>query len=198
MALDRGRPMPYYLDRGHNVNSQQYEARHIEKILGISKNKLFFWVKTYELIKPDIGQGIGTGNRNRFSRKNILEFAIIKELVSWGIDLHTIKKIKNTIDTTKVISWEKDGFIYSNRPEGPGDYKEKKVNYYDWAFDGSYDVGMNIFREEDNKRGNVWTIQWEWTDRPVSEEKARNIFGYPTLLHMNVSLIARKLKERLG
>jgi hypothetical protein len=182
----------------YNVNSQQYEARHIEKILGISKNKLFFWMKTYELIKPDIEQGIGTGNRNRFSKKNILEFAIIKELVSWGIDLHTIKKIKNTIDRTKIISWEKGGIIYNNKPEGPGDYTEKAVGYYDWAFSGSFDVGMNIFRKENDKGESVWTVQWEWTDRPVSEEKVRSLFGQPTLLYMNVSLIARKLQDRLA
>ena len=190
--------MPYYINRGYNVNSQQYEARHIEKILGISKNKLFFWMKTYELIKPDIEQGIGTGNRNRFSKKNILEFAIIKELVSWGIDLHTIKKIKNTIDRTKIISWEKDGIIYNNKPEGPGDYTKKAVGYYDWAFSGSFDVGMNIFRKENDKGGSVWTVQWEWTDRPVSEEKVRSLFVQPTLLYMNVSLIARKLQDRLA
>jgi DNA-binding transcriptional MerR regulator len=178
------------------MSYQQYEARHVKEILGISKNKLFFWVKTYGLIKPEVEQGVGTGSRNRFSKKNLLELMVIKELTSFGIDLQTIRGIKNLIDEAKVVHWEKGGEIFVNEPESPNDYEKKTVNYYEWAFSGSFDVGMNIFHDNEGK-GFCFQL-WEWTNHPISEEKVKNLFSNPVLVYLNVSLLARELQEKIA
>ena len=176
------------------ISNEQYEARHINDILGISRNQLFFWVKTHRLVTPDFEQGIGTGNRNRFSRKNLLEMMIIKELSSFGIDLRNIELIKNSIDSSKVCHWEKDGVIYNDCPDDPSDYKKVSMDYYDWCFNGIFDVGMNISLDEE---GGYRVEHWEWTNNPASEEKLRRLFGHMALVFINASLMARKLMEKL-
>jgi DNA-binding transcriptional MerR regulator len=180
-----------------SIGYAQYEARHVERILGVSKHKILFWKKSYSLVNPDVEQGVGTGNRNIYSKTNLLELAIIKELVSFGIDLNTIKCIKNLIDHEKIVSWEKDGKTYNKEPEGPGEAKKKLLNYYDWAFRGSFDVGINLFL--DDKRGGKGFMiqQWEWIDRPATEEDQKNLFGHKSLVYLNVSLIAREIQEKL-
>lgn len=73
------------------------ESRHIQDILDISKDQLLHWVKTMRLVKP-IVTGKGRGGRSKFSFKNLLEIAIVKEMLNFGLDLNSIVKIKKEID----------------------------------------------------------------------------------------------------
>jgi hypothetical protein len=72
---------------------QPYGAKDIEKLLGINRNKLFFWVHTKRLIKPEIEEVRGTGKGNKFSFKNLLDLSIIKILDGYGFGLNAIQVI---------------------------------------------------------------------------------------------------------
>ena len=85
-----------------SLSSRHFEAKDIQKLLGIDKNKLFYWIKTHRLLKPEIEEASGTGTRAKFSIKNLLELATIKELISLGFDLNSIKKVKAKMDKYKI------------------------------------------------------------------------------------------------
>ena len=83
------------------LNYGPFQAKDIHKLLGIDKNKLFYWIKTHRLLKPEIELASGTGSRSKFSLKNLLELATVKELLSLGFDLSSIKKIMRRTRTHK-------------------------------------------------------------------------------------------------
>ena len=53
-------------------------------------------------MRPEKGEARGTGTRSRFSIFNLLELAIVKEMVNFGLDLDNIKRIKTQMDGFKV------------------------------------------------------------------------------------------------
>ena len=79
-------------------SDQQFEARHVQKLLGIDRNRLFYWSRTHGLFKPEVQEADGTGNRARFSTKNLVELALIKEMLRYSFDLRTVKLIKTELE----------------------------------------------------------------------------------------------------
>ena len=92
---------PLYIAPSPDLDLKQYQAKDIMRILNIDKNKLFYWIKTHNLLTPDIEEANGTGSRAIFSLGNLLELVIIKELKGLGFDLRTIKRIKDQLIESK-------------------------------------------------------------------------------------------------
>lgn len=75
---------------------QLFESRHVKELLGIDKDKLHHWVQNKRLLKPAV-EGKGRGGRNKFSFENLLELALIQELLPFGIELNGIAGIMKGI-----------------------------------------------------------------------------------------------------
>ncbi len=82
----------------NGLNLKHFKARDIKKILDVDKNKLFYWIRTYRLLKPEIAEASGIGTRSIFSLKNLLELATIKELLKFRLNLDLVKMIKDQMD----------------------------------------------------------------------------------------------------
>jgi DNA-binding transcriptional MerR regulator len=76
------------------MNTLQYDPKDVEKILGVNRHKLFYWMKTHRLLSPDIKGSGGMGSKRIFSFKNLLEITVIKELVDFGLDLSSIESMQ--------------------------------------------------------------------------------------------------------
>lgn len=85
------------------MSNQQYEARDVQRILGINRNKLFYWTHSHRLLVPEVAEAAGTGRRARFSMKNLVELAFIQSVVDFGVDLRSIKTIKEVLDKGEVF-----------------------------------------------------------------------------------------------
>ena len=85
--------------KNDELRNKSFQAKDIKKLLGIDKNKLFYWSKTHQLLTPDIEEASGTGTRSKFSLKNLLELASIKHMVRSGLDLRAIEELKKGLDT---------------------------------------------------------------------------------------------------
>jgi len=83
------------------LKSQHFEARHIKRLFGIDRNKLFYWSKTHGLLKPEVEEPEGTGNRAKFSTKNLVEISLVQEMLKYGFDLRTVKLIKSELDVPR-------------------------------------------------------------------------------------------------
>jgi len=84
------------------LNNKQFTAKDIKNILGIDRNKLFYWIKTYRMLKPEIEEALGTGKTSKYSLKNLFELSIINELLKSGFDMKTTKKIKKSLDNHEI------------------------------------------------------------------------------------------------
>ncbi len=84
-----------------SLSLRLFEAKDIHRFLGIDKNKLFYWMKTYRLVTP-VKEAEGTGTRSQFSFKNLLELAVVKELADLGYNLRTIQRLKKYLDTKRL------------------------------------------------------------------------------------------------
>ena len=74
------------------MNKTFYEAKDIREILGIDKNKLFYWTRTLGLLEPDIEKASGTGTSNKYSLANLIDLAVIKNMVHFGLSLNAIRR----------------------------------------------------------------------------------------------------------
>jgi hypothetical protein len=123
----------------NSLSSKHFQAKDVVEILGkdIDKNKLFYWIRTYQLLKPEIEEASGTGTRTKFSLKNLLELSLIRELINFGFDLATVRVVKHGIDNYKSDLLKKKN-IYDSILEDENKeefvlflYKTKKKIYLD-------------------------------------------------------------------
>jgi len=84
-----------------SLSSKQFSAGDIFRLLGVDKNRLFYWVQSHRLLTPGIQKGRGTGNRSIFSLGNLIEIALIREMIAVGQDLNSIKEIKDELDRNR-------------------------------------------------------------------------------------------------
>ena len=69
-----------------------YIKKDISKITGLAPRLIQFYTDE-GLIIPEVGKGVGRGKVRRYSIKNLLEFAIIKELNDYGVNISALKQI---------------------------------------------------------------------------------------------------------
>lgn len=70
-------------------DKMEYTSKQFEQILGFKANTLHYYVDAGG-ITPDIDQGAGRGTSRRFSFANLVEGAIIRRLLDYGIPRKTI------------------------------------------------------------------------------------------------------------
>lgn len=79
------------------LNGIQYTPQDVERILEIDRHKLFYWMKTHRLFSA-AESSEARGSKNIFSFKNLVEIGLVKELLRFGLDLDSIKSIKDQIE----------------------------------------------------------------------------------------------------
>lgn len=79
--------------KGNKLTFDHYGARDIERLLGINKCKLFYWIKNKRLLRPEKREVSGTGRGNVFSFRNLLDLQLINILINYGFELNAIRKI---------------------------------------------------------------------------------------------------------
>ena len=70
------------------LSEPAYESRNVVNLVGVSERELRHWADR-GIVVPDIADAVGRpGVRRQYSFDNLLEAAIIKELLRQGINLH--------------------------------------------------------------------------------------------------------------
>lgn len=68
-----------------------YRAIQVCDIVGITYRQLDYWART-ELVVPSLAVAHGSGSSRRFSRRDLIELAIIKRLLDAGISLQSVRR----------------------------------------------------------------------------------------------------------
>jgi DNA-binding transcriptional MerR regulator len=121
-----------------NLSQKHFTAKDVYGILRIDKNRLFHWINTHRLLEPDIDKGGGRGNRRIFSRRNLLELAIIDHLHQYGIELRMVRQLKDLLDRRKIkAKWENEKWL----PVIEGYVGEtRRFGLYDWALEQNVEI----------------------------------------------------------
>jgi DNA-binding transcriptional MerR regulator len=59
--------------------------------IGVPSRQVIHWAET-GLIRPDIADTSGTGTARRYSKRNLLEFIIVRELTELGLTVPRVKR----------------------------------------------------------------------------------------------------------
>ena len=110
------------------MSAKRYTAADVKNFIGLDRNTLFYCVKTLALIQP-VQQ---KPKAILYDFHNLLDLALIQELLSLGITQGTIKAILNepvTLQdlTNQVImnAWNEGKTIWENYEENRGLYEDK-------------------------------------------------------------------------
>lgn len=130
-------------------NKNLYESKDVKRILGVKPEEVHLWSRTWGLFEPAI-RGKAHG-KNRYSLENLMQIALIKELLQWGMGLAAIQAILYRA-------------VYAADGDGPYFYGPKKQRAHSiWKYIGAT-------RERFEREGCVFVLD----KNPVG---ARKLFG---------------------
>jgi DNA-binding transcriptional MerR regulator len=173
----------------HDLSHKQFTAKDVYRILGVDKNRLFHWINTHRLLEPDFDEGGGRGNRRRFSRNNLLELAIIRELHHYGIDLRIVQQIKKILDAERIEAKREDGKWVRVWQKDAA--KTRKLNLYDWAFKGDAETRIRFYYDAEGRAMSFYTLIGEKQDG-WDRDMVKKISSYLTI---NIKKLASSIVE---
>jgi DNA-binding transcriptional MerR regulator len=74
------------------IQNRLYGAKEVTDILGVKPEEVFLWSRTWSLFEP-AERAKGPRGRNKYDFINLLDMALIRELLLFGFNLRSIKKI---------------------------------------------------------------------------------------------------------
>jgi len=160
-----------------------YKIVDVMKILDMGRDQLFYWFKTKKLIKPEI-EGKGRGARTKFSKTNIFELAIVKELSKLGIELNFIYEILSSkkLFGEKIISMNNVTNFLVKRYQNLED-KDKQ----------NEDLFLFIYKNEQNK----YLLHPIFKNSEGADSIVDKRLGSAHLV-INIYEIFRKIERRIG
>lgn len=174
--------------KAESLNYRQFEARDIQNIFGkdnIDKNKLFYWIKTLRLLKPDIEEASGTGTSSKFSLKNLLELATIRQMRTHGIDYKSIQKIKRKLDRFNPKK-KSDFNIFKKTFE---EYFSKDTYIYIYQLENDIDIYLHTWIKKGGKEKLGYI--------PSDPEESDKISVQYTVTRLDIGKMAMWLKEKV-
>jgi hypothetical protein len=168
----------------HDLSQKQFTAKDIYRILTIDKNRLFHWINTHQLLKPDIETGGGRGNKRIFSVKNLLELAIVYQLHQYGIELRMVQKVKMLIDNMYIRAKNENGKWLNVFEDYVG--KTRKFNLYDWVFETEKETFLRLYYRPYDETIIVNVVTGQELEQLDKEEVKRHL----CYLTINITRIA--------
>jgi len=173
----------------HDLSHKQFTAKDVQKILGIDKNRLFHWINTHRLLEPDIDKGGGRGNRRVFSRRNLLELAIIYHMHQYGIELRMVRLIKDLLDCRKIKAKSENGKLLPVLEGYVGE--TRKFGLYDWALEQDTETVIRIYYDKVMDTFILYVV----TGQELEEWDKREVRMHSSYLTINLTTIARSIPK---
>jgi len=95
----------------NHPDTKWFVAKDVNELLGVKPGLLFYWQRTWNILKPAIKAKDGS-RKDKYSFSNLLDIALINELNQFGLDSNRIEKIlgpyseiKNSPDKKRRKIW---------------------------------------------------------------------------------------------
>jgi len=94
------------------IENRLYGAADLVRILGVKPAEAYLWSRTWGLFEPRV-RAKGPRGRNRYDFQNLLDMALIRELLMLGISLDSIRQILKTPPTSEQLGMAE---VYDLKP----------------------------------------------------------------------------------
>lgn len=180
------------------MEKMKYSNKDIVKITGIKQSSVSYYIHN-KIVTADVETANYRGESNYFSKRNLVEFLLIKHLSDFGLKLDQIKKIIN-----KAKTWQKDK--HDKYSDKPGELPYDPLDLDDWLFKN---LELEIYLIIYNPSGNV-DIDYSYpekkslldstNDKNKIEEIIKkhlffnvNMFDYESALILNITKLTEKI-----
>jgi hypothetical protein len=142
------------------MRNKTFSVAEALEILEMDRDRLFYLISRRGLVQPAF-RGIGRGGRTRLSLFNILNLALIRELLSWEISTQAIKQI---FSGRVAIEYRASAYPLNMKKRGghPQFYAPGPLDEAIWRHIASY-------RKKYDERGCMLFIQ-RWAPREPKEQ----------------------------
>ena len=82
-----------------------YTKKKVAEVTGLTPRLVQFYTER-GVVTPEVDEGRGRGRFRLYSRNNILEFAVINELVSYGMTVYKIGVILQALRDSGFLNWQ--------------------------------------------------------------------------------------------
>lgn len=175
-----------------------YQSRHVANILGVTKDQLHNWVNILHLVTPE-RMGRGRSSRNKFSFKDLLDLALIKELYELGFEPGMIK---HWLDPYKGSGMPEEwkGSIWNAYKDGreEEDFDEEKREWEEIGYDKIGFLLLFVKTEEGYKiakHGPNFQVLEFLRDE---FEEGKKSSKYKTYLIVDIRQIVNEVEEKTG
>ena len=79
------------------IENRLFEAKDLKRILGLTPEKIFLWLRTYNIFEPT-ERAIGIRGKNKYSLVDLVKLGFIANLLTFGIHLAQIREIFIELD----------------------------------------------------------------------------------------------------
>lgn len=167
------------------------------RILGLGEEKrdqLFYWIKTKRLIKPE-KEGIGRGKRSTLSIQNIIELAVVKELVGIGIELNFIRELLKTWVETKATRIESGKEKIIEKPMRFNRYLEFVMNEYRKNTNRDKDFYLLICKDKDDRYRFLFMDIFSFIEKFL---KHKETIPNSSVVIVNLFEVLRNIENKIG
>lgn len=122
----------------HMIHNKFFTKKQIAETAGLTPRQVQFYVEE-GIITPDVDSGRGRGNVRKYSRKNLLEFMLVKTLSDYKIGISQIREIltylrdheRSPLDIPEIYN-EPPLYLTVCRKDGDIIYKIQNFIYADY------------------------------------------------------------------
>lgn len=82
-----------------------FTKKQVSEIIDLSPRLIQYYTER-GVVHPDVDEGAGRGNVRRYSKANLLQFSIIKELVNYHVAFRKIDITMKALSHSKYLTWE--------------------------------------------------------------------------------------------
>jgi len=155
----------------NDLTRKWFKAKDIKNILGVTSGQLFHWQR-WNLIRPEI-KGKGRAYKDLYNFNNLIDIALVKELVKLGID-------PSRMDILRYL-WEDDCKISELAKEGQA----------------SKNTFFILFFLSEGKINAMRTGQEEAVIKALRRNLGKKNRP-PVIISINITEIVRRLEKKMG
>jgi len=79
------------------IENRLYEAKDLKRILGLTPETIYLWLRTYHIFEP-AERARGVRGKNKYSLLDLVKLALIANLQSFGMHLTAVREIFLQLD----------------------------------------------------------------------------------------------------
>jgi len=177
------------------IDNRLYEAKDLKKILGLTPETIYLWLRTYHIFEPT-ERAHGVRGKNKYSLLDLVKLMLISRLQTFGINLTCVQGIfveLDKVDNGKSL-WERI-VIERNRFDRDGALLViTRLGPTIWSFRGR----LGTWKRPPDQDFSVSLLSYKEAVSQFKKELKAPLTTLIVNLNMILRIVEAQTKERLG